>query len=450
MKTPILIGIATALVAIHTLAAETQQRFGFAAPLEFTPGDALYVVRLPESVYRHVAHQDLADVRVFNGAGEEVPYAIRRIESTNAQEKRLSALPLFPLGATAQANNAGMDVEVRNDGTLVRIRKQDNKSAESSTTKPQAYLLDASKIEVNVKALVVEFDANAANVVTRVAVESTDDLKRWQSVASDAPLLKTEFNGQRLEQLRIEFASTRAKYFRVSFASGETVHEIRSILPITSGSVVEPERLTMKLTGTLDKEPGTFVFEQGALLPVDKITVRLTENNSVARYDLEGRADEKSPWQTVTHGVAFRMSQNGKTLVSPSFAIYPTNARSYRLKIAPASGVAPELEVAWIPHELVFAARGNEPFTLVYGKAGAKNAALAMESLVPGYGTEAALKPKLAKLGNEQTLSGASALKAPPAYGRYGLWAVLVLGAGILGFMGMRLAKEAGEKQTSA
>ena len=92
---PAVLILALALAA-RAGAQERLEDFGYAVPIEFAPGDALYVLRLPEAVYRHAVRVDLGDLRVFNGAGEPVPYALRQPAPLLGKADTGVRLPQFP------------------------------------------------------------------------------------------------------------------------------------------------------------------------------------------------------------------------------------------------------------------------------------------------------------------------------------------------------------------
>jgi Protein of unknown function (DUF3999) len=59
------------LLLVPALAAAEQPRdFAYGIALETSGQDALQQLEVPRAVYEGVVHPDLADVRVFNGAGE--------------------------------------------------------------------------------------------------------------------------------------------------------------------------------------------------------------------------------------------------------------------------------------------------------------------------------------------------------------------------------------------
>ncbi|MGZ8427112.1 MAG: DUF2339 domain-containing protein, partial [Candidatus Binatia bacterium] len=100
------------------------------------------------------------------------------------------------------------------------------------------------------------------------------------------------------------------------------------------------------------------------------------------------------------------------------------------------------IEIGWVPHKLVFAARGSGPFQLAYGSSGVKPAALAIDALIPGYKTKAEFKVALATLGAPVTLAGVSRLSASRDFKTLMLWGSLILGVTVLGWMALRLSRQ--------
>jgi hypothetical protein len=100
---------------------------------------------------------------------------------------------------------------------------------------------------------------------------------------------------------------------------------------------------------------------------------------------------------------------------------------------------APRLVVAWVPHELVFVARGTPPFYVAYGSAGATSAAVSLAAIPQNVSIARA------SLGTPESLGGEARRAAPPApypWKTGVLWGILIVGAGLLGLMAYRLAKE--------
>ena len=117
------------------------------------------------------------------------------------------------------------------------------------------------------------------------------------------------------------------------------------------------------------------------------------------------------------------------------------------LHVDPRSGATaqpPPLRAGWQPNEIVFAARGRPPFTLAYGNYAATAGALPIATLVPGYDDTKGLPANvaIAAAGAPMAIGGPNQLKKPPDVKRWALWAALVLGVVVLGWMAWRLSRE--------
>ena len=135
--------------------------------------------------------------------------------------------------------------------------------------------------------------------------------------------------------------------------------------------------------------------------------------------------------------MAYRLRERDAEVTSPEIIVTSQGERYWLLRVDQKGGGVGSgelgIEIGWVPHKLVFAARGSGPFQLAYGSSRVKPAALAIESLIPGYQTEAELKVAPAKLGEQMTLAGVSRLGATRDYKTMALWGSLILGVTVLG-----------------
>jgi hypothetical protein len=156
------------------------------------------------------------------------------------------------------------------------------------------------------------------------------------------------------------------------------------------------------------------------------------------------KADED--WRLKTSSMVYRLRRGDAEVTSPEIIAGGSGERYLLLRADPKGGGVgagvPVLKIGWIAQKLIFAARGSAPFQLVYGNSAAQGAAYPIESLIPGYKTDAEFAVKPATLGEPVTLAGAARQRAPMDYKKWSVWLVLVLGVAVLGWMAFRLSRQ--------
>jgi hypothetical protein len=354
-----------------------------------------------------------------------------------------------------------MNVRIQRQGdrTVLDLRAPDGKRA--SGPKLIGYLADTSAIDKPLRAIVIELAPGMDNLIAKATVEASDDLRQWQTLARDAAIVRFESNGQRLEQLRIEFPARKAKYVRFSWPAADRALELRSMAVEPGAPIVEAERKWKQIVAAPVKgKAGEHEIDFGGQFPVDRIRVTLPQPNTVASIELLSRAKPESPWRPVTTTVVYRLNHAGEEAKSPDITVATNADRYWLLRIDQRGGGigsdAPTLHVGWVPHRLVFAARGAPPFLVAYGSRDAKPAAYPIATLVPGYRDDETLEidtvrvgasvPKLAlargATAEPRALAGDGVLRERIDWKRWTLWASLVLGVLLLGWMALHLGRQ--------
>jgi hypothetical protein len=458
MRVAILAAALSSLPAAGAPGAESPSGFAYGAPIRADATQALYRLELPRAVYRDVVRRDLGDLRVFNGAGEVVPHAFRPRAGGETQKRDPVALRFFPLHGEEpkQLDGLSLRVERRPSGTLIRL---DERAGAPGSKKLLAYLVDASGLQVPVRALDLEVKSGSA-YAAKVNVESSDDLSAWRTVAAQAPLISLRHEGAKLEQRRIEFASRKPKYFRISWSGMPADARLGALRAEPGDAQVDAARQWEPVAGrSLSAKPGEYSFDAQGQFPADRARFELPQANTVVQVELLSRARGDAPWRPVTRAAAYRLRRDGNEISSPDIAIGENADRHWLLRVDQKGGGLgegePKLLLGWLPHEIVWVARGNPPFILAYGSRDAKPSAYAIEALVPGYRRDADLGAKVASVGEISPASLKSVeVDAPAVLGgpqtleeridvkRWTLWASLVAGVAFLGWMAWRLLKQ--------
>ena len=442
---------ALALALLFAAAAHAERPADYAFGVQVTPGspEPFQRVALPAAVYEGAVQRDLADLRVFNADGELVPYAWVPPRAVSHERPPAIALPMFPLYIDRERRDvSGLALTVvRNaTGTTVSINSTD---AEPTTGKVLGgYILDASALDEPLVALTFALPPTPGATTMRLAIAASDDLAAWRSIAADSVLVNIEYAGQRLTRNRIDVGPLKAKYLRVSWAADGPVIAFGAVSGEFGTRAIESPRQWRDAQGTrVAERQGDYEYDLGGAFPVDRIAVDLATPNSIWPATVLARANPTEPWQVVGSTVFYRLEQPGGDITSAPFPVAGAARRYWLLRVDPRAGAigeAPPLRAGWQAQEIVFAARGRAPFTLAYGKYSAVAGALPIATLVPGYDGARDLPARLtvARTGQSTTLGGPDQLRKPPDVRRWVLWAALVLGVIVLGWMAWRLSRE--------
>ena len=426
-----------------TATLSTPKDFAYRMEVTGTGEAAAYRVAVPLAVYQKIVHPDLADLRVFNGNGEQVPFAIER-PAAGTVASAATALSLFPLKDDSDATLNAIRVTIESGKGSVNVQTE-NQAQQSGRN--SGYLVDGRALDVPVSALRLEWPQDAPDFAGRVNVEESDSLTDWRIVRSAAPIANLHSAADRLVEQRIEFPPTRARFWRLSWAGTAAPFVLTSIFGEPARQSVDALHASMNVAATAvtaaRSVPGEFQYDLGATVPVDRLNLELPDLNTVVDVELLSRDRPQDAWRAVRHGGFYRLKSEGEELRNGPVSVLPNSARYWMVRTDPGQGglgkTAPRLVVEWVPHEVVFIARGSPPFYVAYGSGVAQSAAGSLDMLPKNVAiATAALSAPEASGGDSLLLPPA----APFPWKTPLLWLVLTVGAGLLGWMAYRLSKD--------
>jgi hypothetical protein len=431
----------TLLAATSALAAGTSPKdFAYRMQVVGTGDAAAYRVALPLAVYRKVVHPDLADLRVFNGNGEQVPFAVERPVAATVADAA-TALSVFPLKDDSGATLDAIRVTIESGRGAINVQT-------GGQTPPSgrinSYLVDGRVLDTRVSALRLEWPQDAADFAGRVRVEASDSLSDWRVVTGAAPVANLHSSGERLVEQRVEFPATKARFWRLSWSGPAAPFVLTAVLGEPARQNVDARHTSLSVAAvSAQTHPGEFEYDLGATAPVDRVNLDLPDLNTVVDVELLSRERPQDAWHQVRRSGFYRLKSDGEELRNGPVSVAPTTDRYWLLRTDPKKGglgnSAPHLVVEWIPHEVVFVARGAGPFYLGYGSSVAEAAAVSLAVLPKNLAIVSASL-------SDPDASGAATLLLPPAapfpWRTPLLWSVLIAGAGLLGGMAYRLSKD--------
>jgi hypothetical protein len=430
-------------------AAEQLADFTTHVPLSVSGEGPWYRLELPLSVQLNARQTDLSDLRVFNAAGEPQAYALAK-EPAQTQEKRgLTDVKWFPLYASAEAGEGAPSVRVQSsaNGTLVEV--QPSSQLEAGEEVLRGWLLDASVIKAPLQQLILDWTSERDGF-QRFTIEASDDLQNWQPWG-EGQVARLSFADERVEQHEVGLPGQSARYLRLLWTapSAAPVLIAAQLESSSRQSLPLPLVWSEALSGSTLKA-GEYTWQLPMGLNVERLQVDLSQPNSLAPVTLAGRRDSSLPWQPLSSGLLYRLTQSGQDVVQNELPLTGQTVQQLKLTVDERGGglgtEAPTVRYAVRATALVFLARGAGPYTLALGNSSVKAANLSLATLIPDYSAA-----KLATLGSAQVDRGAAlttpVVETPRAVGgtdwkKFGLWGVLLLSVLFLAAMAASLLRK--------
>ncbi len=426
--------------------------FAYGMELTFNGSGAIYGLTLSDKIYQGCTRADLGDLRVFNKSSI-VPHLVRPQRSEQQQQVPIS-LPFFPLmGHHSGASTPDLRIATNARGVIIDFHQKESTAASPVT----AYIVDLSSLEEKKKIDWLEFAwiGQSEQFSTRVRIDTSDDLNSWFPLVHSASLAQLSFNNHQLLRNRILLSKVlnknSRKYLRLSWPSGKKGVTLSSLLGGYGSTKQEHPRIVHTPVGVAvansKSDTLSYHYTSDGFYPVDQLSVRFPQPNSLARVTLSSRAEEDIPWQRRATQLAYQLTVDGVILDSKVRHISPTNHRFWRLEME--SGVLdeviPTLELGWLPGQLVFLAQGEAPFTLAYGRAGLKGQRFQVNEMLAAIDPDEKKGLLQSALAGEEIELGGSIQRKPITelpWKVWLLWAGLVLGVLVIGSMIRQLYKE--------
>ena len=445
--------------------------YSHALSLSVTGKQGVVGFRLPQAVYLHSRSAGLNDLRVFDAQGEKTPFALYLPTPTKRTDTQTWPVKQFPLyAAKAQALDAlALEIKTGKDGTLLSVKTQPRPAA-PGTPQPDAVLaglvLDLGQrgsaddvAKPLITALRFALPPGMGAYSAQVWLEVGDDLKQWDTLgAAELDWLADPQTAETLANDRLEFAPRSFRYARLSWRSGEPLRFAAITAESTAKTAEPPAMEKLTLAPGAGKKPEDLAYPAGIAIPVEKLNLNFTEPNVVLPAQVGtyrelpsrqlGRPNEWT-FQALTRGVFYHITQAGAARQSSELSVPLTHYAEWVVRPQSPTTSKPTLTLFWQPATLVFLAGGQPPYTLAFGRDDVKSAATELSQVAPGFSVQELAQLEPAQAGPLQTQtpthsSDSAATQAVIAAQTRSLilWAVLLLGVGVLGGMAWRLFKQ--------
>ena len=464
--------VAAAFVAATACTAATGAEpapLRFRAPIEIREPAPFVEMALPPAVYANVEQPGLADLRVVDGSGERVPFAVLAARSSQRSREVAREARLFPLPARPRPDGAWpAPVEIVVEGDRIEVRRArpgapgTTAGTKATPRSPGGWVVDLGETppgDPPVRSLRLGW-SGPPEFSAGYQLETSDDLRQWRG-AGAGQLLSLQSPSGPLTQPIVPLPERSGRFVRLVWnepAAAPALTRATAIAPEPQRVAIDaPTELTFPPTpeplgrsadpGGSEASRRSLHFDLGGVLPLVDVDLRFAAGTHVAPVRLQGRAREGDPWADVGSGVFYRLERGASVAESPAI---PLSAALRYVRVLPDERAAAiEVgQVRLVVHaqlaSIVFASQGKPPYALLAGSRDAPAGALPASTLVPRLDEERARFGR-AVLGPFTVVEAAQReIERAEQRARlrpWLLWTVLVVGVLLLGGLVWRLAR---------
>lgn len=448
--------------------------YAFSMPLQITGKQGVVGFKVPQALYLNAMTARLDDVRIFDAKGTAQPFSIQRPQAEIRTQRAFQNVSVFPIRSSTHLsadNGIELDIKTGTDGSVISVRTSGEPPDQTSESPVSGLILDfgaprEAAVTAGDQIAALRFSApqETNNYNAEIWLEISKDLKAWKTHgAADVGWL-TNDNAQTLANDRLDFAPFSPqthRYARLTWRKGNPLvfpaiqAEYVSVLP------AEVQRETLWIKPAAGRIGSDLAYPAGLALPVDQISLRLSEPNVVfpmtlGRYverpsRVTGKKDEWA-FQPLLRSTFYQIEQDEETRRSGPLPIALTQLREWIIRPQNAAATAtakPELGLSWQPDTIVFLAGGTPPYRVHFGREDTLPASQPLAQVAPGFSPGELKQLQMAQLGEMQTMHDgvagetASELASKAARNRQlALWSLLIIGVLVLAGMTWRLIQQ--------
>jgi hypothetical protein len=427
MKRYVLALAALALTGAAPEGADTPDAYRARFAVTAAPGGGVQRIALPAAALAASQASALADVRVFDARGRQMPIARAPAIAPALRRNTVAAMPI--LGPSDGLRVTGMSLQLDEQGRA-RVAQLDGSVRDTpGETVLLGVLFDTRSISGGARRLTLDADIPASQPVT-FTVEASRDLKDWRRIGEDV-VFRASGAARTAAALTLDGADLRRDYLRVTWKSSArllTPVAIRSAAletrpPDARTGVAIDARLSNSATGK------TIEFRLQFATPLTAIRIVPTGADLIVPVTISGRDTNELPWDRIGTGVA-------RATDPAPIALSGTPYRTIRIEADERTAgfsAPPTIQLVFAPKSIAFLAAGQAPYTLAAGRTGAATPYLALDSLVDDAGRAL---PDAVVAAPETRLDLMPVERSGLADGRsWLLWAILIGATGLLAGM---------------
>jgi hypothetical protein len=433
--------------------------FALRLSLQTSGANGVVQLQLPLEVYLASRSAQLSDLRVYNGAGQLLPYHLDWPETRGEIEQREQTGVLFPytVPLTSAGGQSDLQMELRVDPDGALQWRSNRQPVEAPATQLQELIVDLGPSERHERLSGVRFELPPAQngYRARLTIARSEDLKLWDSAAQATVdwLSSTEGSVQLVNDV-IELPAGSGRYLRIRWLEGDPLLFSAVHGRWRGGTVAAAPMLELTLKAEAGRIAGDHVYATTPAVLATEVGLELPQQNTVMPVSLGFYREQKQrtpPWrfEARVEATFYRLLQEGRERRSGRIQIQPLSGEEWVLRLQQPDQLAPELVLRWRPQRLIFNAQGQD-FVLAVGADPARvqkwlGGPAPIQQVAPGFDRDELLALEHAVIGEplaEAPLARAVTVAVaddPQQRRRWILWGVLGIGVLLLAGISWRL-----------
>jgi hypothetical protein len=450
---------AAALLAVLALGCRAEGQspgeFAVRAPLTLAAGAALARTEVPAAALLRLQSSSASDLRIFNGAGEAVPFAFMQPPGAAAPPRErtgnFAALPLYSGAAGARQPQGSTEVRIADAGGRSVLVKMDG--GDVAGVPRLDSVLFATREEKRLLSGIEVQAALPANTPIRIAVSSSEDLAQWSALPVRGRIYRFEGEGAPAN-MTLDFERPvllEGRYLRLDW-SGQPGVTVTSIAGLVAQAAPVAAHVSGELPAPKPAGSGALEITTGFSTPMSAIALATGKANTLLPVRILGRNEPSASWRLLAQTVVYRLGAPGSESVNPPVALHGASERWLRIESTSGADLAAaqlKASAEFRPLRLVFVASGAAPFELAAGRADTPPAALPLTTIAGTLGVGRTVEDL------PLAAAGTPVVQAPSAGGPLAriwpgggpgkttvLWAVLLAGVLVLAAVAWSLLRQ--------
>jgi len=410
-------------------------QFAYTAPVD-EGADTVRRVELPFDALRKSLRRDRRDVQVFDATGLWMPGKLFYLSAESTRQTHLQELAYFPVERRLVAGKRRYSVQLASGGEQIALNLSTPGGLELADFDDYIVYADKQENESLGDLVGLQFDWTATdrNVVISVRIEGSHDLETWAVLTDKAVVSQLEHAGTTLTKKLVRFKPFAGDYLRVTWPRQDNALQISAV----KGQFSQDHRPTLPWRSAhLSCEPGEADNECGfdiGGVPAERMRFVRGEGDYFLQGDIASRAAPDRGW-IIRGGIQQYQLSFEDAVTVREWNVMPGSADPFWKVTFSTATVAPyprQLELRWRPVYLAFIAQGQPPYSLAVGST---------TSVLQGDEPLATvLKRANRKLADIEIVSagaiepnqGLAGFWTRDRIETYLLWAVLVVGVGVM------------------